>query len=413
MNALPKAYKFLIIFLALGSLSGCGKPTYPAGKIEESVLKLCKEEYKLENVKVKITGSTLGVYIPVDGLVGSDLELNEKAGKKIENVALSIHRVVTSTNMPLKFYMLTARDTRIAGAEFVLTGFVYDVIRVRLFDISRGEYFQRMLRDFRFNPSIAGEQKIRELFDILNKNASAAESLKSIFYPIYTIGEKGSQKIEAQSMQSKELSDRESLLYVKTNEQYKVSPGFEAYPAIFPSSGFQNEYLFLIDMALFPNPVKEVVSKYFYSNNEIRQRNLKETFEQYEDTGIIGLDGFPKKDLDLGWFLSQQISRRIKSLFEGDKKLKNNLEVTSIKSWIKDKVFHFEFDITFHNRIIDDKAAFSKIIKMASTVLHLYEFEEYTGIEFINKSDKGKKIFLSKEDMERFRKNEIKIESLL
>ncbi|PIP67978.1 MAG: hypothetical protein COW92_03590, partial [Candidatus Omnitrophica bacterium CG22_combo_CG10-13_8_21_14_all_43_16] len=225
MNACLKKYKILTIFLILMGFSACNKPSYPTGKIEDSVLALCKNEYKLDNVQVKVIGSTLGVYIPVEGLIDPDLKLNEKAGKKIEDVALSIHRVTTSTDMPLKFYVLTARDTKTPGAEFILTGFIYDVVRVRLYDISRGEYFQRILRDFRFNPAILGEQKARELFDGLNKNSALAESLKSIFYPIYIIGKSGSQKIEITDMESKELSERESLLYIKTIEAYEPSPG--------------------------------------------------------------------------------------------------------------------------------------------------------------------------------------------
>jgi len=414
MNEFLTKYKPFIIFLILAiSLSSCNKPTYPTGKIEKSVLKLCKDEYKLDNVKVKIVGSTLGVYIPVEGLVDPDLKLNEKAGKKIEDVALSIHRVVTSTDMRLKFYILTARDMQTTGAEFMLIGFVYDVIRVRLFDISRGEYFQRMLREFRFNPAITGEQKVRELFNVLNQNAPMAENLKPIFYPIYVIGKPGSQKIEIIDMKSKELSDHESLLYVKTVEEYEASPGFEAYTAVFPP-GFKNEYLFLIDMSLLVSPVKEVVSKYFYSNNEIRQRNLEDTFEQYKDFGIIGIDGFPKRDLDLGWFLSQQISRRIKSLFLEDNKLKNNFTVVSSQGEIKDKVFQFKFNITSNkNQAGDKNIIFSNIIKMAGVVLHLYAFEEYKGAEFINEANGEKKVYLSKEDLERFRKNTLKIESLI
>jgi hypothetical protein len=412
MKELLTKCKILFIFLILTSFSACDKPTYPTGKIEESILKLCKDEYNLDNVKVKIVGSTLGVYIPVEGLVDPKMQLDKKAGEKIEDVALSIHRVVTSTDMPLKFYILTARDTKTAGAEFILTGFIYDVVRVRLFDISRGEYFQRILRDFRFNPAIAGERKIRELFDALNQDSPLTESLKPILYPIYAIGKKDTQKIEITDIESKELSDHESLLYVKTVEAYEPSPGFEAYGVIFPQ-GFKNEYLFLIDMSS-ASQIKEIVSRYFYSNNEVRQRELKDTFEQYKDLGIIGIDGFPKKDLDLGWFLSQQISRRVKQLFEEDEKLKKNFKVASSEGEIKDQVFQFKFNITSSDgKAGDVRTIFPNIIKMVGTVLHLYEFEEYKGVELISLANASKKIYLSKEKLEIFRKNKIKIESLL
>ncbi|MDP2921959.1 MAG: hypothetical protein Q8O12_06320 [Candidatus Omnitrophota bacterium] len=407
-----KKYKTLLIILFAVILSGCKEPTYPTGKVEESIRKLCKDEYKLDNVKTKIIGSTLGVYIPIEGLVDPDLKLNEKAGKKIEDVALSIHRVITSTNELLKFYALVARDTKASGAEFILTGFVYDVIRVRLYDISRGEYFQRILRDFRFNAGIAGEQKIRELFSALNQNPALAENLKSIFYPVYIIGKKDTQKIEITDIESKELSDHESLFYVKAVEDYEVSPGFEAYTAIFPP-GFNNEYLVLIDFALLNSPIKEIIPKYFYLNNEIRQRNLKDTFDQYQDTGFIGIDGFPKKDLDLGWFLSQQISRRIKSIFEEDKKLKKKFSVASSQGEIKDGVFQFKFSITPDaSKPGDEKIIFSRIMKMSGAVLHLYRFEGYKNVEFINTAGTEKKINISKQDLESLRKDKIKIDSL-
>lgn len=405
-------YKFLAIFLILASVSACEKATYPTGKIEESVLKLCKNEYKLEDVKVKLVGSTLGVYIPAEGLVDPEMKLDEKAGKKIENVALSIHRVTTSTDMPLQFYILAARDTKTTGAEFILTGFVYDVVRVRLYDISRGEYFQRILRDFRFNPAIVGEKNIREIFDTMNRDPSLIENLKPILYPIYMIGKKNTQKITVTNIESKEISDRESLLYVETAEEYEPSKGFEAYTAIFPS-GFKNEYLFLVDMSLFVSPVKEVISKYFYSNNEIRQRNLRDIFDQYRDSGVIGIDGFPKKDLTLAWFLSQQLSRRIKSIFDEDKKLKSAFKVVSSVGEIKDQVFQLKFNITSNNgKPGDGKTIFSNIIRMTGTTLHLYGFEEYKGVEFINLADPEKKIYLSKEDLEKFRKNKLSIASL-
>ena len=159
----------LSVILLSTSIVSCDKAreaTYSKEKVEQSVIELCKDEYDLD-VDVKIIGSTLGVYIPIEGLVDKELKLDEDAGEKIEDVALSIHRVTMSTDKPLRFYILTARDTKTLGAEFVLTGFVYDVVRVRLLDISRGEYHKRILRDFRFNPAAAGEAKIKEI--LINK----------------------------------------------------------------------------------------------------------------------------------------------------------------------------------------------------------------------------------------------------
>ena len=401
----------LILFLLI-SAEACDKPTYSKEKATESIINLCKNEYHLD-VSVKIIDSTLGVLIPIEGLVDQDLKLNKEAGEKIEDVALSIHRVTMSSDSPLEIYTLVARDTKSIGAEFVLTGNIYDVVRVRLLDISRGEYHKRILRDFRFNPAIAGEAKIQELFAALNNDADFIQNIKLLFYPIYSIGKSGSQKIDMIEILSKEISPQEALFYVKTREFYDPMPEFEAYRAIFPP-GFSNEYLMLINMSMFASPIKEIVPKYFYSGTEIRQRNLQETFDQYRDQGYIGTDGFPKRKLALDWFLSQQIARRIKMLFAEDKKLSGRFVVNDSQGSSENKVFRFRFSISSNKPSTEDnQAIFSGILKVAAMVFHRYSFEDFKGIELSDESPGGKKIYLSREDLEKFRRNQIKIKDLI
>ncbi len=404
--------KSLLAVALLIPLSSCTPATYSKEKIEESIKDLCKKEYDL-NITTRITGSTLGVFIPVEGLIDKDLKLDPDAGEKIEDVALSIHRVSMSTDRPLKFYTLSARDIDMPGAEFVLTGYTYDVVRVRLLDISRGEYHKRILRDFRFNPVTAGKAKIEELFQALNENSPLAQNIKHIFYPIYAFGQDGSQKIEIIDIKSKEISEQEALFYIKTREFYQPRPDFEPYRAIFPP-GFQNEYLILVNISMLPNPIKEIVAKYFYSGNEIRQRDLEKTFSQYKDLGYIGLDGLPKKDLDEGWFLSRQIARRVKMTFEEEKRLRNRFTVQSSEGRIEDRVFQFKFSISSEEVSEDDtEVIFSKILKLVGGILRRYSFEDFEGIELIETLPGGKKVYLSKDDLERFRRGRLKIKDLI
>jgi len=405
--------KILFIPLCLISITSCTiKPTYSKDQLKQSVIKLCKDEYGLD-VDVAIKGSTLGVYIPIENLITKDLKLNEEAGKKIEDVALSIHRITLSTDMPLKFYTLTARDTNAIGAEFVLKGFVYDVVRVRLLDISRGEYHKRILRDFNFNPAVVGNYRIRMLFEELNKHTSPELGIKNIFYPIYTIGQQGSQRIEIKDIFSKRISEREELFYVKTNEYYVALPGFEVYQSLFPQ-GFPNEYLFLIDSGMPQNPVKEIVPKYFHSNNEIRQRNLSDTFDQYNDISIIGIDGLPKKDIKMSWFLTEQISRRIAALSQEEKNLsQESTAITSAKGVFENRFFKLELSVNPSASGEDLEAAFSHIIKLMGETLHRYGFEDFEGVELTDTSSKGLKVYITKEDVERFIKGRIKIQDIM
>ncbi|MFC1621678.1 hypothetical protein ACFL2G_05205 [Candidatus Omnitrophota bacterium] len=404
--------KYLLAVALLITLSSCTPATYSKEKVEESIKNLCKEEYDLD-ITTRITGSTLGVFIPIEGLIGKDLKLDQEAGEKIEDVALSIHRVSMSTDRPLKFYTLTARDIDMPGAEFVLTGYTYDVVRVRLLDISRGEYHKRILRDFRFNPVIAGETKMKELFQNLNENTLLAQNIKHIFYPIYTFGQDGTQKIEIIDVESKEISEQEALFYVKTKESYHPKPDFESYRAIFPP-GFLNEYLILVNTSMLPNSIKEIVAKYFYSGNEIRQRDLQKTFDQYKDIGYIAVDGLPKKDLDEGWFLSRQLARRIKITFEEEKRLRNRFTVQSSEGRIENGVFQFKFSVLSEIPSEDDtKTIFSNIIKIVGEITHRYSFEDFDGAEFIDALPGGKNIYLSKDDLEKFRRGRLKIKDLI
>ena len=359
------------------------------------------------DVKAKIIGGTLGVFIPIEKLVDDDLRLNADATNKIEDAALSIHRVAMSTDKPLKFYTLTARDINTPGAEFMLTAFVYDVIRVRLLDISRGEYQKRTLKDFRFNPVVTGEEKIKELFNGLNENSPLVEALTPLFYPIYLIGEKGSQKIEIREIFSKEISPQEALFYIKTKEYYEALPGLETYTSIFPS-GLNNEYLILLNMTKFPNAIQEIASKYFYSGTEIKERNLQETFDSYQDTGYIGGDGLPKKDLELGWFLAQQIARRITMLPTEDKALKGKFNIQNSQGLVDNKTFQFRFSLTpIEESGEDKKIVFLKIMELCEDLIHRYRysFEDFEGIELIDITPDGEKVFLSKDELKKFRKD--------
>jgi hypothetical protein len=406
--------KLGLIFLLLFSSSSCTKATYSTDKLEEGLINLCKNEYKLPDVQVKTIGSTLGVFVPVDGLIDADFKLDQKSSEKIEDVAISIHRVTTSTDSPVKFYVLTARDTNMTGAEFILTGFTYDVVRVRLLDVSRGEYFKRILRDFRFNPSVTGLEKVKQLFSGLNMNSPEAESLKPFFYPIFSIGKPNTQKIEIKSIKAKEISANEALLHVKTNEFYEPAKGFESLSATFPS-GFSNEYLFLVDTALFQNSIKEIVPKYFHTNSEIRQRNIEETFGQYKDIGFIDINGFPKKSLDMPWFLGEQISRRIKNIQDEGIKFNKPFHIQNSFCELKDKSFSFKFNLSSDNPISekDEQIILSEIVNLAATVLHRYDFTDFEGAEFVDTKTYGRKIYLSRDELELFKDKKIKIEDIL
>ena len=136
----------VLLFLALASsLSGCGA-TYSRNQFIPAVKQLCQQEYGLD-VSVQIVGRTLGVYLPLDKLLDSTLQIPLEARKKLADVVLATSRVVLSTYLPLDFYVVVAQDQRILGTELRLTRYIPDIRRFSYGDLSHGEFSQRMLFD--------------------------------------------------------------------------------------------------------------------------------------------------------------------------------------------------------------------------------------------------------------------------
>ncbi|MFH1199072.1 MAG: hypothetical protein V1650_02785 [Candidatus Omnitrophota bacterium] len=73
------------IFIAILLLSGCSSstsPTYLKENIAQTIQDICKNEYKL-NVKARLVGSTIWVYLPVEEIFGENKK-KKKPQKSIE-----------------------------------------------------------------------------------------------------------------------------------------------------------------------------------------------------------------------------------------------------------------------------------------------------------------------------------------
>jgi len=152
-----------LVFMCLVSLTGCG-PTYPKEKFADSIVKVCKREYKLD-VKVTTVGKTVAIYLPLPELWDMTFSLTKKAGEEINNVILTVSRVSLSTDAKYDFYVVIAHDIRIPEIQIIIVKSVDDVKRFMLNDISRGEFSKRMLIDKRINPQAKKEHAIKEVFE--------------------------------------------------------------------------------------------------------------------------------------------------------------------------------------------------------------------------------------------------------
>lgn len=178
--------KFLFFLLVTGywllaiSLTGCG-PTYPKEKFADSIVRICKQEYKLD-VKVAVVGKTVAIYVPLPELWDMTFSLTKQAGEEINNVILSVSRVSLSTDAKCDFYVVIAHDVRIPEIQIVLIKYVDDVKRFMLNDISRGEFSKRMLIDKRISPQAKKEHAIKEVFEKMGLDKKWQDAVMNDFF---------------------------------------------------------------------------------------------------------------------------------------------------------------------------------------------------------------------------------------
>lgn len=170
----------LAIAVLTVSLAGCA-PTYPKESLKESIIRLCKSEYKVD-VKVRAVGKTVAIYMPLDDLMDFTFSLTPSATEKLNNVIMSVTRVVLSTDADYDFYCIIAHDVRIPEIQVIIIKYVNDVKRVFLGDISRGEFGKRMIIDMRLNPQSQKERSIKEVFQKMGLDPKWQDQVMNDFF---------------------------------------------------------------------------------------------------------------------------------------------------------------------------------------------------------------------------------------
>ncbi|HQB94358.1 MAG TPA: hypothetical protein PK997_04015, partial [Candidatus Omnitrophota bacterium] len=162
----PVASLSLFLFTVL-FLAGCTPASYRAEKVKEEIASIAEKEYGIRQCDVRINGTTLGVFLPLDQLFAMDFkeailsgqvtdmeqlfQPTEKAIDRIEDMLFSMSRVMLSTDKKIDFYYLQAADTEKTGMEMMFLGASDDVKKVRFWDIPRSEYRKRMIHEIQLN----------------------------------------------------------------------------------------------------------------------------------------------------------------------------------------------------------------------------------------------------------------------
>ncbi len=218
---------FLAVFFISCVLlqNGCS-PTYPKEMLDKAIIQLCREEYNTE-VKVKIIGNTVGVYLPIEGLFDQSLSISEESSVKINDVILSVSRVTLSTDAELNFYIVIAQDPALPEIEVVLIRYVNDLKKLHFSQISRGEFANRMIVAIKLTPQMQKESVLRDIFRRLemdNVDELIAEYLKAS--EVASIGDIGYwndaffiKDINMREFLALQIADRSRLLIMEEQKR--------------------------------------------------------------------------------------------------------------------------------------------------------------------------------------------------
>ncbi|MBI3318766.1 MAG: hypothetical protein HYZ90_06490 [Candidatus Omnitrophica bacterium] len=201
----------LFLLVALFGVS-CGRITYPKERLAESLIELCKREYQID-VKAQLKQTTIGVFVVVPGLVEELMRRAAEASRAegpspvavdgdymdkkfrfqflargpfarvdsnrqnalprrpperkrskpmtvLDNVSNAIRRVALSTDAPIEFYTLIARDPGPTHFDIIFSGHLFDLKRVLYYDISIGELERRSRAGARPHPEALARQTV-------------------------------------------------------------------------------------------------------------------------------------------------------------------------------------------------------------------------------------------------------------
>ncbi|OGW86931.1 MAG: hypothetical protein A3C35_00090 [Omnitrophica bacterium RIFCSPHIGHO2_02_FULL_46_11] len=464
---LSRSYLFYLLggFLTL-TIVGCGTATYPPEKVESAIKEICKNEYKVEDVEVKFAGKTIGVFLPLRKLFTTDVrqeilsgnvssldslfEPEPQAMEQLENVLFTISRVLLSSDKEIDFYILQATDVESTGLQLVLMGYVPDVRRVRLWDISRTEYRKRVLHELKFNRAALWEKPVRGLF----KDAShlgmeelgklyfsippSPETISPLFYSFLS-NLKDNQKlsVEISEIKSRAYRDAKALVYAKIRQadQANSSHTVSTKPAQAPL-----EYIFVVEPSEPQFKIEQVLP--FYYLNEAKQlqkiqlppdldlaRNLKSWPERFSVDEIV-----------LGEFLVRQMNRRIQALLSANERIHHTIRQAQINFAFRSGTnaqpkndgsdnkpyFALYFDLatkemtqpsqTIDQLISDEDILylFELVLREFSDVIRSYQFKDFNRLELIWQQGNPPAVLkLDPDQLDLFREKKLNIAALL
>lgn len=436
---------FVTVVLAGFLLQGCSQNSYPSSKIKESLLEICREEYGIEEIDVKIIGDTIGVYLPLTKLFAADFKETAVTGKvrnletlfepspealeKVEDVLFSISRILLSTDKPLKFYVLEATDVEKTGMQLVLTGNVNDIKRVRVWDISRNEYRKRVIHELRLNRAVLWHKPVRDFFkdiedlpaaELTKKyfgDAISGETLQVLFMNALWSGKPGDKKPtwEVLDMRSASVQKNQVLVYAKIQSDLGSPNGQKS----------ELQYIFLLSLNEEVARIVRIIP-FQFKNEQGETETIPFPKElQIQDNLDRWETEFPLEEISLGSFLAQQLTRRVQGILAADERIQTTFRDIKLNFNYQDaEPSHFSLDLEATLRDFNNYNRKSMVfhedmiylLTLASKefveVLRSYQFGAYDFLR-VNLAQDPTPWMLGREDLEHFRRKKVDLQGLL
>ena len=455
----------LVSFFLCVGITGCQKVTYPEEKVTSAVKEICSKEYHIEDVEVKFSGKTIGVFLPLQRLFTTDVRKVILSGEatdleslfaplpeameQVENVLFAISRVILSTDKSIDFYQLFATDVTSTGLQLVLTGYIPDVRRVRLWDISRNEYRKRIMHELKLNRSVLWQKPVRELLrdagTITNDELvtrffgkpPTPEIISPLFYGFLSgLPQKQNLKISIREIKSHPYKDNQALVYVRFVETYDPKPGVSRTAFSYPS-GTELEYIFIVNLFEDGFKIIQVIPFYYLDETgKLKKISFPPELDLYKN--LESWSGrFEVENVNLGEFLAHQLDRRVKELLFGDERIRNTIRQAQINFIYRYKTeeldgrhpkpyfaLHFDFETKEMKRIPETLSqmisnedvlyVLNLILREFVDVVRSYQFRDYSHFELVwDVGTSASSLVLNAERLELFRKKKLDVATLL
>ncbi len=439
----------LIATVLLGlTAAGCAK-TYPADHIKESLVEICRKEYSIENVEVKTAGDTIGVYLPFGKLFGGDIREALKSGhvenidrffqpspeaiEKIEDLLFALSRVMMSTDKTFRFYELQVTDVDNSGLQLTIKGFLDDIKRVRIWDISRTEYRLRIVHELHLNQAVLWHKPVRAFYHALETKplkivrekyfgqTLSTAALSHLFFDAVPNAESAQHtgiQWKLLDIRSIDLDKSGAVVYTK------VRPALENGQRL---SAADLEYLFIIMVGPGEEPRIARIIPFQYRDEQLHWSKISFPSELQLDKNLSEWkEEFPLKSLRLGPFLAEQLTRRVQMIYAADERIHNTFHTLKADFDFTEGPGRSGFAMNIQGELSDPNAqegaeslthedmiyALNLAFRAFVDLMRSYSFGDFDHLS-LNVAQAGVPWILNRDQLELFRRGQVDMSGLL